>query len=267
MRILFLGDIVGRSGRACIKAHLSRIRSEEGLDLVLANGENASAGLGLSKKNAHELLGTGIDCLTSGNHIWKFKDIWNELNAEPRLLRPHNYPPGAPGTGVRVLELPGLAKVAVINVQGRVFMPETDCPFRAMDRILEELPGEVAVRVVDFHAEATSEKQAMAWFLDGRVSAMVGTHTHVQTNDARILPGGTAAITDLGMCGPPDSSLGMKMEIAVERFITGLPRKFESDPGPAVLQGAIFDIDDSSGRARSIAPWTWNPSTAITRNS
>jgi len=258
MRILFLGDIVGRSGRTAIKSHISDIRKEESVDIVFANGENASAGIGLSAKNARELLNTDIDGLTSGNHIWKFKNLYNVLEKEPRLLRPANYPEGSPGTGVQIIEAEGLPPVALINLQGRTFMPPVDCPFQVAERILSELPDDVRIRVVDFHAEATSEKIAMSYFLDGRVSAVVGTHTHVQTNDARVLPKGTAYLTDLGMCGPENSCLGMKPEIIVEKFVTGLPKRFEVVKGPGVLQGAIFDIDDSTGAAISIAPWQRN---------
>jgi metallophosphoesterase (TIGR00282 family) len=254
MRILFLGDIVGQPGRATVKAHVRRLRAEAALDLVLANGENASGGFGLSAKNVPELFAAGIDGLTSGNHIWKFKNLWNELDTDQRLLRPHNQPEGAPGSGVRVFRLPGLPPVAVINLQGRTFMTPTDCPFAAAEAALAGL-SDIPVRVVDFHAEATSEKLAMAHFLDGRVSALVGTHTHVQTNDAVVLPGGTAYITDLGMCGPARSCIGMRPDAIIERFRTGLPVKFEVASGPGVLQGAVFDIDDTTGRALSMAPF------------
>jgi len=255
MRILFLGDIVGRNARSAIRNRLGTIRESTAADLVFANGENASHGVGLSAKNARELLAAGFDAITGGNHIWKFKDIYNLLAQEPRLLRPSNYPEGTPGRGVVVIEKNGLPPVALINLQGRTFMPPVDCPFREAERLLGELPDTVRIRVIDFHAEATSEKIALAHFLDGRVSAVLGTHTHVQTNDARILPGGTAAITDLGMCGARFSCLGMRPDLIVEKFVGGLPQRFEVDNGPGVLQGAIFDIDDSSGAAVSIAPW------------
>lgn len=256
MKILFLGDIVGRPGRKIVRERLPRLREALALDMVLANGENASGGLGLSAKNARELLNSGVDVLTSGNHVWKFPDVGALLRNEPRVLRPANYPPGAPGSGLGVYELPGLPPVAVLNLLGRTFMPPVDCPFRAAEALLAGLPDEVRVRVVDFHAEATSEKIALGWHLDertsGRVGALAGTHTHVQTNDARVLPGGMAYVTDLGMCGPRDGCLGMKSGPIVQRFLNGLPAKFEVAGGVAVLQGALFDIDESTGRARSV---------------
>ncbi|WP_022663247.1 TIGR00282 family metallophosphoesterase [Paucidesulfovibrio longus] len=256
MKILFLGDIVGRPGRKIVKERLPRLRESLGLDMVAANGENASGGLGLSAKNARELLNAGVDVLTSGNHVWKFQDVGSLLRGEARVLRPANYPPGAPGRGVGIYELPGCAPVAVLNVQGRTFMPPVDCPFRCLDALLAEVPDEVRVRLVDFHAEATSEKISLGWHLDdrksGRVSALAGTHTHVQTNDARVLPGGMGYVTDLGMCGPRDGCLGMKPGPIVQRFLNGLPAKFEVAGGVAVLQGALFDIDESTGRARSV---------------
>ncbi|WP_243544321.1 TIGR00282 family metallophosphoesterase [Pseudodesulfovibrio tunisiensis] len=255
MRILFLGDIVGRPGRKLVRERIAGLRAELGADLVFANGENASAGLGLSAKNARELLNAGIDALTSGNHIWKFKDVWNLLDTDSRLLRPHNYPAG-PGTGVRIIRADGLPPVALINLLGRTFMPPVDCPFRAVDRILDELDPEIRIRVVDFHAEATSEKQAMGFHLDGRVSAVLGTHTHVPTADACVLEHGTAYITDLGMCGPQRSCLGMKPDIIVKRFLDGLPARFEVASEPGILQGAIFDIEESSGQVKTITPVT-----------
>lgn len=250
MKILFLGDIVGRPGRRMVKERLGRLRESLGIDLVFANGENSSGGLGLSVKSARELLNLGVDVLTSGNHVWKFKDVGSLLRSEPRVLRPANYPPGAPGVGVGVYEFKGLPPVAVLNIQGRTFMPPVDCPFRVVDALLAELSDEVLVRVVDFHAEATSEKISMGWHLDGRVSVLVGTHTHVQTSDARVLPGGTGYITDLGMCGPRDGCLGMKQGPIVQRFLNGLPAKFEVAGGVTILQGALFDIDESTGRAQ-----------------
>jgi hypothetical protein len=255
VRILFLGDIMGRTGRTAVKRHLAQVREEENIDLVLANGENASGGLGLSAKSSRELFGAGVNAMTSGNHIWKFRDIIPVLEGG-NLLRPANYPHGSPGRGWAVFEFQGLAPLAVINLQGRTFMEPIDCPFAALERILEEIPDHVRLRVVDFHAEATSEKLALAWMADGRVSAMLGTHTHVPTGDARIFPQGMAYMTDLGMCGPRDSCLGMAPGPIIRRFVTGLPQKYRIASGPGVLQGAIFDLDESSGTASSITAWS-----------
>ncbi len=254
MRFLFLGDIVGRPGRHALRELLPELRAGLKLDAVLANGENASAGLGLTAKSADELLSAGIDLLTGGNHIWKYRDLHPVLEASQRLLRPLNYP-DAPGRGAGVVRLPGLPAFAVLNVQGRVFMDPMDCPFRAVDAALEALPADVRIRIVDMHAEATSEKAALAWHLDGRVGAVLGTHTHVQTSDARILPQGTAFMTDLGMCGPVDSCLGMRVEPVLRRFLTGLPERFEVAGGPVVLHGALFDINEATGRAEGIEAW------------
>jgi len=256
VKILFLGDIVGRPGRSALKRNLDDIRRTHCIDLVLANGENASGGIGLSSKSARELFSAGVDFLTTGNHIWKFKDMYAFLNNEERIVRPANYPAGAPGKGWSVFAQEGLPEIAVINVLGRTYMQALDCPFVALERILEEIPESVRIRIVDFHAEATSEKQALAWMLDGRVSAVLGTHTHVQTNDARVLPQGTAYMTDLGMCGPQNSCLGMDPEPIIKRFVGGLPQRFRVADGPIILQGAIFDLDDSSGAAKSISAWS-----------
>ncbi|WP_147819817.1 TIGR00282 family metallophosphoesterase [Salidesulfovibrio onnuriiensis] len=255
MRILFLGDVVGRPGRSALKRNLAAIRSEQSIDLVLANGENASGGIGLSSKSAKELFSAGVDFLTTGNHIWKFKDMYAFLDKEERIVRPANYPAGAPGRGWALFAPEGFPEMAVINLMGRTYMQALDCPFAAVERILEEIPESVRVRIVDFHAEATSEKQALAWMLDGRVSAVLGTHTHVQTNDARVLPQGTAYLTDLGMCGPLDSCLGMDPESIIKRFTGGLPQRFHVADGPTILQGAIFDLEESSGAANSISVW------------
>jgi 2',3'-cyclic-nucleotide 2'-phosphodiesterase len=262
MRILFLGDIVGRPGRHAVKKLLGPLRESEGLDLVLANGENASGGLGLSAEGAAELFNAGVDGLTSGNHIWKFRDIPSYMQREPRLIRPANYPPGIPGRGLMVLRPKNLPPVAVLNLMGRTFMQALDCPFRAADELLARLEAEepdVRIRLVDFHAEATSEKIALGWHLDGkdtgRVSALLGTHTHVQTADARLLTRGTAYMTDLGMCGPVDSCLGMSVAPILRKFLTAAPERFEVAGGPVALCGAILDIDDTTGQAAAIRPW------------
>ncbi len=256
MRILFFGDIVGRPGRKAVAARLSSLRAALGLDLVIANAENASGGLGLSAQGAAEVLGSGVEVITSGNHIWRYRDLVPVLDQNPRLLRPANYPAGAPGKGLTILDLTsGRAsdqRVAILNLQGRTFMDPIDCPFAAADRLLAEIPDEVRIRILDFHAEATSEKIALGLYLDGRISALVGTHTHVQTTDARILPGGTAFLSDAGMCGPLHSCLGMDPAAILKKFRTGLPQRFEVAKGPAILQGVIFDIDEASGRATDI---------------
>jgi len=261
MRILFLGDIVGRPGRTAVKKHLADIRSSTGADLIIANAENASGGLGLSADGAKELLGAGLDLLTSGNHIWKFKDMPSFMKREERLIRPANYPPGLPGHGVFVLRTEGLPPVAVMNLLGRTYMTAVDCPFRCAEALLADLEAEapdVRIRLVDFHAEATSEKAGLGWFLDGRVSAVLGTHTHVQTADARLLKKGTAFMTDLGMCGPVDSCLGMTVAPILRKFLTAAPERFEVADGPVALCGALLNIDDTDGQARGIAPWRFD---------
>jgi metallophosphoesterase (TIGR00282 family) len=258
MRILFLGDIVGNSGRQMVKDHLPRLRRELELDVVLANGENASGGLGLSAKSAQELHRCGVDVLTTGNHVWKFPDIRPALDNEPWLLRPGNYPASAPGRGAGVYELGvNLPPLMVVNLQGRAFMEAIDCPFGAAEALVAKAPPE-AVIVVDMHAEATSEKRALAHLLRGRVQAVVGTHTHVQTNDARILDGMTGYISDLGMCGPEDSCLGMDNDIILRRFRTGLPQRFELAKGPCMLNGALMEVDN--GQCRSISAWQYRVS-------
>ncbi|PKN06909.1 MAG: metallophosphoesterase [Deltaproteobacteria bacterium HGW-Deltaproteobacteria-8] len=261
MRILYLGDIVGRPGRTAVKKHLPAIREAEAVDLVLANAENASGGLGLTAEGAGELFATGIDGLSSGNHIWKFRDMPSYMQREPRLTRPANYPPGLPGRGWTVLQKPGLPPVALINLMGRTYMQAIDCPFRTADAILAELDEtqpDAKIRIIDFHAEATSEKAGLGWHLDGRVSAVLGTHTHVQTNDARLLRSGTAFMSDLGMCGPTDSCLGMSIQPILRKFLTAAPERFEVADGPVALTGAILDIDDATGQARSIHAWRFN---------
>lgn len=255
MRFLFLGDIVGRTGRQMIMHHLPRLRREMGLDMVLANAENASGGVGLSAKNARELHKLGIDAITTGNHVWKFTDLGGVLDSEPWIVRPANFPGPAPGRGWSLVPVADhLPPVAVINLQGRTYMPAIDCPFAAVERILAEVPAD-AVTIVDMHAEATSEKRALAHVLRGRVQAVVGTHTHVLTNDATILDGVTGYLTDLGMCGPEDSCLGMDNDIIVRKFQTGLPQKFRLSEAPAMLNGAVIEINN--GRCVEIASWKY----------
>lgn len=250
MRILFIGDMVGKPGRSIIAQALPYLRETVGpFDFVIANCENAAAGRGLTVKLAEELFSFGIDCLTSGNHIWDKKEIYPYLDEEPRVLRPANYPPGCPGQGVTVVKK-GDRSLAVVSLQGRVFMPDIDCPFRCMDKILEDV-GSLPI-FVDFHAEATSEKRVLGAYLDGRVSAFVGTHTHVQTADDEVLPGGTAYISDVGMSGSFASAIGMKLESVLPKFLTGLPSRFEVADGDVRLNGVVVDLDDQSGVALDI---------------
>jgi metallophosphoesterase (TIGR00282 family) len=252
MRILILGDVVGRPARRAVRDLVPAIIQRESIDLAVANAENAAGGMGVDVKSAQELFSSGIHVLTSGNHIWKKKEIFSYLDEHSYLLRPANYPEGAPGRGWCEWQKNGL-KALVINVQGRVFMPNhVDDPFRAVDRILEKHGHYSRVVIVDMHAEATSEKNAMGWYLDGRASAVFGTHTHIQTADERVLPNGTAYITDLGMCGPFDSIIGIERDVVINGFLTQLPRKFEVAQENVVLQGVIVDIDQSNGKAREI---------------
>jgi metallophosphoesterase (TIGR00282 family) len=251
MRILFVGDIVGKPGRQILARLLPRLRAEHRPDLVLANAENAAGGFGVTPAIGDELLALGIDLLTSGNHVWDKKEVEGYIAKEERLLRPANYPPEVPGAGVHVLERRGRL-VGVLNLQGRVFMPTIDCPFRVGEREIEQLRVATPVVLVDFHAEATSEKQAFAWWVDGKVSAVLGTHTHVQTADERVLPGGTAYISDVGMTGSLDAVIGMEREQAIERFLMQLPRKFTAASANLCLCAVVVEVDEASGRATAI---------------
>ncbi len=251
MNILFIGDVVGAPGRRALEELLPRVVDRYLIDLVIANGENASGGIGITPPVAELILSQGVDLLTSGNHIWKHKEIIPYLEETDRLLRPANYPPDTPGRGFAIVETAAGEPAAVINLEGRIFMNPLECPFRTVDRILATLPPEVRVILVDMHAEATSEKLALGWHLDGRVSAVIGTHTHVQTADERVLPEGTGYISDAGMTGPVDSVIGMKKEIILERFLTQLPQPFKVAAGNIQLQGVTLNID-SSGRCLEI---------------
>lgn len=260
MRVLILGDVVGRPARRAIRDLVPSLIEREGIDLAIANAENAAGGIGVDLKSANELLSSGVDVLTSGNHIWKKKEIYRYLDEHPELIRPANYPEGAPGRGWYAWQNDNGLKALIINVQGRVFMPNhVDDPFRSVDVICRERGRHSRVIIVDMHAEATSEKNAMGWYLDGRASIVYGTHTHVQTSDDRILPGGTAYITDVGMCGPFDSVIGMEKETVIKGFLSQLPRQFEVAHDNVVLQGIIVDVNDDSGQAREIIrlriPW------------
>jgi 2',3'-cyclic-nucleotide 2'-phosphodiesterase len=252
MKILFVGDVVGRIGRRLIREKLPGLQENNQVDLTIVNVENAAGGFGITKEVAREIMSHGADVMTTGNHVWDKAEVTEYLNEEPRLLRPANYPKGAPGSGLYLGETPAGIQFAVINVQGRVFMPLVDCPFQAMQKEVQKLTRDAPVIVVDFHAEATSEKQAMGWFLDGQVSAVVGTHTHVPTADARVLPKGTAYVSDVGMTGPFDSIIGMKVEKSLSRFLTGLPSRFEPATDYPRLCAVLIDVDEATKLARSI---------------
>ncbi|MBS1858568.1 MAG: TIGR00282 family metallophosphoesterase [Acidobacteria bacterium] len=251
MNLLFIGDIFASPGRRIVAEHLQDIVETNRIDLAIANAENAAGGFGVTPSIAEDLLAMGLDVLTTGNHVWDKRDIYDYLERQPRLLRPANYP-AAPGRGVVTLTARNGVECAVLNLQGRTFMPSTDCPFRAADRLLSELPAAVKVRFVDFHAEVTSEKIAMGWYLDGRVSALVGTHTHIPTADTRILPGGTAYQTDCGMTGPYHSVIGVETDLILQRFLTGLPVRMESARGGVEMHAVIVDVDEDTGKARAV---------------
>jgi metallophosphoesterase (TIGR00282 family) len=255
LKLLFLGDVFGKPGRQAVQRLVPRLIAREGLDLVVANAENSASGIGVTPDSAEELLASEVDLLTSGNHIWSKREIVPYLERSgSRLLRPANYPPGTPGRGRAVISTPDGRRLGVLNLEGRVFMRSLEDPFRVALEEIDALRAEGATSIlVDMHCEATSEKNAMGWFLDGKVSAVLGTHTHVQTADARVLPGGTAFVTDVGMCGPWDSVIGVRKELVIERFLTARPVSFEPAKRDVWLQGAIIDIDDATGRARSIA--------------
>ncbi len=254
MKVIFLGDIIGKPGRNALARKLDILIRENEADMVIANGENAAGGIGISPGTCDSLFEMGVDMVTSGNHIFKKKEIIDYLDLEPRLLKPANYPPGTPGKGYYIFEVEKLGglKVAVINICGRVFVENLDCPFRTIDRILEYIKEKTPVIIVDIHAEVTSEKVAMGWFLDGRVSAVIGTHTHIQTADERVLPGGTAYITDVGMVGPRDSVIGVKKENIIKRFLTQMPQQFTVAKEDVWINGVVIDIDEKNGKARQI---------------
>ena len=251
MKLLFIGDIVASCGRNMLAKNIDQIRNSFHIDMVIVNGENAAHGRGLTFNIAEELFEVGADVITTGNHVWNNKEIYSILECNPNVLRPANLPESNPGKGVVIYEL-GNRKVGVINLMGRTFMEANNCPFEAADRAIAQLRQQTNVIFVDFHAEATSEKMALGWYLDGRVSAVVGTHTHIQTADEKILPQGTAYLTDAGMTGAYYSVLGMERKIIIERFRTHLPQRFELADGAAQLNGVVVDIDDESGHALEI---------------
>ncbi|MFH0917946.1 MAG: TIGR00282 family metallophosphoesterase [Candidatus Omnitrophota bacterium] len=252
MKILFIGDIVGAPGREAIKKLVGPLKQELGIDFVIANAENASGGSGITSRVATELFASEVDVLTSGDHIWKKAEIFELINQEERILRPLNFPSGAPGRGASVFMSKNGIKVGVININGRVFMEALDCPFKAALKAAEELAAETKIIIVDIHAEATSEKIALGWYLDGKVSAIFGTHTHIQTADEKILPQGTAYITDVGMTGPYDSVIGRRVEDVLTRFLSSIPMRFQVAEGNIQLHGALVEIDEATGKARSI---------------
>ena len=252
MKLLFVGDLMGKPGRRALRDHLLGLVDEHRADYVVVNVENAAGGFGITPAVMRELEDLPVDCFSSGNHIWDKKEGLPILDADPRVLRPANYPEGNPGHGLYVGETAAGVPVATINLEGRIFMSPLESPFLAADRLLAGLPAEVRVILVDFHAEATSEKIALAHYLDGRVSAVLGTHTHVPTADARVLPGGTAFQTDVGMTGPWDSVIGMRKDKVVERFLLQTRTSFQVATGDVRLAGTVIDVDERSGRARAI---------------
>lgn len=252
VNILFIGDIVGKPGRQAVSRELHRLVDRYSVDVVIANGENASGGFGITAESAKELFASGIHLFTSGNHIWDKKEAFEYLKREERIIRPANYPDGAPGRGSAIITTPGGVKVGVLNLEGRVFMDALDCPFKAADREIAVLAASTNIIIVDFHAEATSEKSSLGWYLDGRVSAVVGTHTHVQTADERLLADGTAYITDVGMTGAFDSVIGVRKDEPIYRFLTQLPAKFEVAKKDLRINAVVLTIDETRGTALGI---------------
>lgn len=252
MKILCIGDIVGKAGRQAVRQLLPKIKREKGIDFTLANGENAAGRKGITPKITEELFSYGIDVITMGDHVWSNKEIFGIIDTEERILRPANYPPGTTGRGAVVLSVSQQDYIGILNLVGRVFLLDLDCPFRVAKDRISKLRQKTSIIIVDFHAEATSEKVALGWYLDGKVSAVIGTHTHVQTADEKILSQGTAYITDVGMTGAQDSVIGIRKDLAIRRLITQLPTQFEVAEDDAQLCGVILNIDSSSGRAQSI---------------
>lgn len=252
MRLLMIGDIVGSPGRRAVKHNLPDLLGSMHIDVVVANGENAARGNGITKEIARELFSYGVDMITMGDHVWNQKELITYIRNEERIIRPANYPPRTPGRGWGICRAKNGYSLGVINLSGRVFMPQLDCPFRKADEIIDALREKVDIILVDFHAEASSEKSALGWYLDGRVGAVCGTHTHVQTADERILTGGTAFITDVGMTGPRDSVIGVKIENSVDRFVSQMPRRFEVAEGLYQFNAVIIDVDPATSLAVDI---------------
>lgn len=256
MKILFIGDIVGSKGRTALQHNLPYLKNKYCPDFIVVNGENAAGGRGITGAIANQFFDLGVHGITLGNHTWDHKDIFQVIDKEARMIRPANFPEGTPGQGFTLLKS-GQKKLAIVNIQGRTFLPPLECPFNLMDDILQEIRMQTRCIFVDFHAEATSEKIAMGWHLDGRVSAVVGTHTHVQTHDERVLPGGTAYVTDVGMTGSHEGVLGMEKEAVLYRFRTQLPARFKADEGKWQLHGVVVEIDETSGLANKIELHTY----------
>jgi hypothetical protein len=261
VRILVLGDVVGKPGRRAVADTLPYLVDQHHPDFVVLNGENAAGGMGLTPEITRELLSYGVDCITTGNHVFDKRDIYPTLSEESRLLRPANYPEGAPGRGLGIYTTQSGKKVAVISLMGRVFMEPLDSPFQVGRRLVDQARAATPIVLVDLHAEATSEKQAVGWYLDGRVSLVFGTHTHVPTADERVLPAGTAYITDIGMTGTRDSVLGFRKEVLLGRFLSNMPAKFEVAEGEVVVSGILVEIDEETGKAESITrvSESWEP--------
>ena len=252
MKILFIGDIVGKIGRKATKALLPSIVTKYKIDLVIANGENLAGGFGLTEKTVNEIFSSGVHVITTGNHVWDKKEFIPEISKIPNVLRPLNYPPGVPGFGSLIYKVSNGTKAAIVNISGRVFMPNLDCPFRMGQQEIERIEQETKIIIIDFHAEATSEKIAFGYFMDGRVSAVVGTHTHVQTADEKILSNGTAYITDVGMTGPCESVIGIEKDLIIQRFLTNMPARFETAKGQGCFDAVVIEVEDESGRASAI---------------
>lgn len=252
MRILFIGDIVGKPGRRAVARWLPEIKETRSVDFVVANGENAAGGLGANAETLDKLRKMGVDAFTMGNHVWQHKEFLRQIDGQDDVVRPANFPPGVPGVGWRVVGRPGETPVGLVNLQGRVFMQALDCPFRAADAALKDMAGRAPVVLVDVHAEATAEKIALGWYLDGRAAVVVGTHTHVPTADGRVLPGGTAYITDVGMCGPLDGIIGVDREPILRRFLTAVPERFEPAKGPLQFNAVYVEVDAATGKAVGI---------------
>jgi len=252
LNILFIGDIVGELGREMLRQYIPLLKSKYQPDIIIANGENSAGGKGITLKIYHELISYGIDLITMGNHTWDNKEIFNFIDTQDKIIRPANYPNGTPGKGYSLIKKNGLPIFAVINLQGRTYLPSIDCPFQVVNKIIDEIRKVTNLILIDFHAEASSEKQALAWYLNGKISAIIGTHTHVQTADERILPLGTGYITDVGMTGPYDGIIGMEKETVIRKFITQLPIRFEVAKGRGQLNAVILNIDNNTGMVKKI---------------